>query len=308
MKIAVTGAAGMLGTDLMAWFSGAHEVVGLDLPQRLESPDAGAQFIASAHSKKLSFLACDILDEIAVRELTAEIAPDWVIHCAAYTNVDGCEKEPDKAFHLNADGARNVAKGAWGARAKMLYVSTDYVYDGRKGSPYVETDRTGPLNVYGKSKLKGEAEVLNILPGALIVRTSWLFGKNGPNFVEAILAQVGKKDELSVVSDQVGSPTYTVDLSDALSRLVEADASGIFHAANEGYCSWFQYAREILRLSDADGINVKPITTEELGRPALRPAYSVLSKGKYEETTGHRMRGWEEGLKDYLRQREVAAK
>ena len=140
------------------------------------------------------------------------------------------------------------------------------------------------------------------------MRTSWLFGKNGPNFVEAILAQIGKKDELSVVSDQMGSPTYTVDLSDALARLVEADASGIFHAANEGYCSWFDYAREILRLSGAAGINVNPITTEELGRPALRPAYSVLSKGKYERTTGHHMRGWEEALEDYLMHREVAIK
>ena len=303
MKIAVTGAAGMLGTDLMARLSGAHEVVGLDLPQRLES-HVGAQFIAPVDSNKISFRACDILDEVAIRELTAELKPDWVIHCAAYTNADGCEKEPDKAFRLNADGARNVAKGAWGAMAKMLCVSTDYVYDGEKTEPYVETDVTGPLNVYGKSKLKGEVEVLNVLPGALIVRTSWLFGKNGPNFVEAILAQVGKKDELSVVSDQVGSPTYTVDLADALARLVEADASGTFHAANEGYCSWFDYAREILRLSGAAGINVKPITTEELGRPALRPAYSVLSKGKYGSTTGHRMRGWEESLRDYLNHRK----
>ncbi len=298
----------MLGTDLMARLSGAHEVVGLDLPHRLESQRAGAQFVVPFDLNKISFRACDILDEIAIRELIAELKPDWVIHCAAYTNVDGCEKEPDKAFRLNADGARNVAKGAWGAKAKMLYVSTDYVYDGKKNSPYVETDLTGPLNVYGQSKLKGEAEVLSVLPRALIVRTSWLFGKNGPNFVEAILAQVGKKDELSVVSDQVGSPTYTVDLADALMRLVDADASGIFHAANEGYCSWFQYAREILRLSGSDGINVKPITTEELGRPALRPAYSVLSKEKYKRTTGHRMRVWEEALNDYLIHREVAIK
>ena len=307
MRIAVTGAAGMLGTDFLARLSGAHEAIGLDLPQRIES-HVVAQVIAPVDSNKFSFRACDILDEIAIRELIAELKPDWVIHCAAFTNVDGCEKEPDKAFRLNAEGARNVAKGAWGAKANMLYVSTDYVYDGEKTEPYVETDGTGPLNVYGQSKLKGEVEVLNILPDALIVRTSWLFGKNGPNFIEAILAQVGKKDELSVVSDQVGSPTYTVDLSDALARLIEVDASGVFHAANEGYCSWFQYAREILRLSGAAGINVKPMTTEELGRPALRPAYSVLSKEKYKRTTGHNMRHWEEALKDYLIHREVSIK
>ncbi|MHB8173004.1 MAG: dTDP-4-dehydrorhamnose reductase [Nitrospirota bacterium] len=299
MKIAVTGAAGMLGTDLMARFSNDHELIGLDLPHRL----AGAQV-----AKGVSLCGCDILDEMTFRELVAETRPDWVIHCAAYTNVDGCEKEPDKAFRLNADGARNVAKGAWGAGARMLYVSTDYVYDGRKNGPYVETDQTGPLNVYGQSKLKGELEVVNVLPGALIVRTSWLFGKNGPNFVEAILSQIGKKDELSVVSDQTGSPTYTADLADALARLIEADASGMFHAANEGYCSWFQYAEKILSLSGAQGIKVKSITTEELGRPALRPAYSVLSKEKYGRITSHRFRHWEEALQDYLRHREVAAK
>jgi dTDP-4-dehydrorhamnose reductase len=281
MKIIVTGAAGMLGSDLVRRLSVGHEAIGVTRRE------------------------FDLLDELSVLKAVAEIRPDWVIHCAAYTNVDGCEKEPEKAFSVNADGARNVAKACWGAKAKMLYVSTDYVYDGKKTEPYVETDPVGPLNVYGQSKLKGEQEILNVLPDALIVRTSWLFGKNGPNFVEAILAQVGKKDELSVVSDQVGNPTYTVDLADAQTRLVEADASGIFHAANNGHCSWFEYAKKILKLHGAEGITVKPVTTAELGRPALRPAYSVISKKKYEGLTGHRPRDWEEALKDYLKHRDM---
>jgi len=281
MKIVVTGAAGMLGSDLVRRLSAGHEAIGVTRRE------------------------FDIVDELNVLKTVAEIQPDWVIQCAAYTNVDGCEKEPDKAFSVNADGARNVAKACWGAKAKMLYVSTDYVYDGQKEEPYVETDPVGPLNVYGQSKLKGEQEVLKILSDALVVRTSWLFGKNGPNFVEAILSQVGKKDELSVVSDQVGNPTYTVDLADALTRLVEADASGIFHAANNGHCSWFQFAKEILKLHGAEGITVKSITTAELGRPALRPAYSVISKKKYEDVTGHRLRDWGEALKDYLKHRDI---
>jgi dTDP-4-dehydrorhamnose reductase len=281
MKIIVTGAAGMLGSDLILRLSAGHEAIGVTRRE------------------------FDLLDELNILKAVAAIRPDWVIHCAAYTNVDGCEKKPDKAFSVNADGARNVAKACWGVKARMLYVSTDYVYDGKKKEPYAETDPVGPLNVYGQSKLKGEQEVLQVLPDALIVRTSWLFGKNGPNFVEAILSQVGKKDELSVVSDQVGNPTYTVDLADALTRLVEAGASGIFHAANNGHCSWFEYAKEILRLHGSDGIKVKPVTTAEFGRPALRPAYSVLSKKKYEDVTGRRPRDWEEALKDYLKHRDI---
>ena len=277
MKILVTGAAGMLGTDLMKRLTGSHEVIGVDI----------AEF--------------DITDEIATASFVADVSPDWVIHGAAFTNVDGCEKEPDNAFCVNADGPRNVARACWAARCRMLYVSTDYVYDGSKREPYVETDPTGPLNVYGASKLRGEQEVLKVLKDALIVRTSWLFGANGPNFVEAILGQVGKKDELKVVDDQIGSPTYTPDLADGLARLVEAGTSGIVHVSNEGACSWYEYAVKVLGLAGAGGIRVLPIGTAELGRPALRPAYSVLSKDRYFAITGRRLRGWEEALEEYMR-------
>jgi dTDP-4-dehydrorhamnose reductase len=279
MKILVTGAAGMLGSDLVRRFSEGHEVTGVT---------------------RQNF---DILKEREIRASLAEFRPDWVIHSAAYTNVDGCEKEPDKAYRVNSDGARDVARACWSVGARMLFVSTDYVYDGNKGSPYVETDQPGPLNVYGKSKLKGEQEVLRVLPDALIVRTSWLYGHNGPNFVEAILSQVGKKDELRVVDDQAGNPTYTRDLADGIARLVEAGASGVVHVSNEGMCSWYDYARRILELAGVTGINVSPVTTAELGRPAVRPACSALSNDRYYNITGHRLRAWGEALGDYMRHR-----
>jgi dTDP-4-dehydrorhamnose reductase len=279
MKILVTGAGGMLGSDLVRRFSEGHEVTGV-----------------TRHN-------FDILKEREIRAFLAGVSPDWVVHSAAYTNVDGCEKEPDKAYRVNSDGARDVARACWSVGARMLYVSTDYVYDGTKGGPYVETDQPGPLNVYGKSKLKGEQEVLRVLPDALIVRTSWLYGHNGPNFVEAILGQVGKKDELRVVDDQVGNPTYTQDLADGIARLVEAGASGVVHVSNEGMCSWYGYARKILELAGVTDIKVRPVTTAELGRPAARPACSALLNDRYYNITGHRLRVWEEALKDYLRHR-----
>ena len=279
MKILVTGAGGMLGSDLMARLEGRHEAVGVDVDD------------------------FDITDELAARDAVAALRPGWVIHLAAYTNVDGCEGDPDTAHRVNAEGAGNIAKACWGVRARMLHVSTDYVYDGRKDAPYAETDPVGPLNAYGASKLKGERAVLRVLPDALVVRTSWLFGLNGPNFVEAILRQVGVKDELPVVDDQVGSPTFTVDLADALARLVEAGASGIVHVSNSGECSWYDYARRILELAGITGITVRPVSTEKLGRPALRPAYSVLSNERYAAITGHRLRAWDEALAEYLKNR-----
>ena len=276
MKILVTGAKGMLGTDLMAALRVRHEAIGVDI----------AEF--------------DILDEQDARGYIKDTAPDWVIHGAAFTNVDGCEAEPDKAYKVNGEGPKNIALGCRDAGANMLYISTDYVYDGKKDGPYKESDPVGPLNVYGLSKLKGEENTLSVLPGALVVRTSWLYGLNGPNFVKAILGQVGKKDELGVVNDQFGSPTYTPDLADALVRLIEADAKGIVHVSNEGSCSWMEYAVKILELSHVDGIRVKPMTTAELGRPALRPANSVLSKEKYYGITGQRLRNWQDALSEYI--------
>jgi dTDP-4-dehydrorhamnose reductase len=281
MKILVTGAAGMLGTALMGRLKGAYDAVGVDISD------------------------FDVTDGLSVSKRVSMVRPDWVVHCAALTNVDACEGEPEKAYRVNAAGAGNVADACRAAGAKMVFLSTDYVFDGGKRSPYVETDPTGPLSVYGMSKLRGEREVQRLLPGALVLRTSWLYGLHGPNFVEAILAQVGKKDELAVVSDQVGSPTYTIDLADAVVRLVEADAVGVVHVTNEGECSWSDYAVKILGLAGVKGVRVRPITTAELGRPAPRPAYSVLSKDKYRAITGHSPRAWEEALAGYIKSRRV---
>jgi len=280
MRVLVTGAKGMLGSALVRRLGGAHEVIAVTRNE------------------------FDIIKELDVRDFVADAKPDWVVHCAAFTNVDGCEKEPDKAFNVNALGAKNVALACWGAGARLAHVSTDYVYDGAKGEPYSETDPVNPLGVYGKSKLKGEQEILKVLPDALIVRTSWLYGKGGPNFVEAILTQAGIRKELSVVSDQAGSPTYTPDLADGIVRLAEAGAAGIVHVSNDGHCSWFDYARKILELSGIRGVEVRPISTLELGRPAPRPAFSVLSNMKYQEITGHSLRHWEAALKEYLEKRE----
>jgi len=280
MKILVTGAAGMLGSDLVKRLEGTHEPVGVDIKE------------------------FDVLRLDEVRKALMEVRPDWVVHCAAYTNVDGCEKEPEKALSINGDGAGNVARACWEVKARLAYISTDYVYDGKKNEPYVETDPVAPLNVYGESKLRGERLALETLPDALIVRTSWLFGLNGPNFVEAILKRGEDVGELSVVDDQVGSPTYTPDLSDGVVRLVEAGGEGIVHLSNEGTCSWYDYAVEILRLAGMDNVAVKKITTEELARPALRPAYSALSKGKYTGLTGHVLRDWKDALAAYMEDRK----
>ncbi len=186
--------------------------------------------------------------------------------------------------------------------AKLIHISTDYIFDGKKNKPYVEDDEPCPLNIYGLSKLEGEKEIRKVLPlnGYLIVRTSWLFGKNGENFVSTILKLSGEKDELKVVNDQVGSPTYTVDLSEAIERLMNNNATGIVNVTNSGECSWYNYAVEILRLSGNERIRVLPIKTEESRRSAPRPAYSVLNNGRYRLITGHSIRHWGDALREYI--------
>jgi dTDP-4-dehydrorhamnose reductase len=206
---------------------------------------------------------------------------------------------------VNRDGARNVALGCRETGTKLIHISTDYVFDGRKGEPYTENEVSHPINIYGQSKLEGEREILRLQTSdsrlqTLIVRTSWLFGKNGRNFVDTILRLSGERDELRVVDDQVGSPTYTVDLSEAIERLIDRGATGIVHCSNSGECSWYLFAREILRLKGKGGLSIIPIKSDELKRPAPRPPYSVLSNERYYNLTGYRMRSWEESLGDYL--------
>jgi len=278
-RILVIGAKGMLGRDLVEVLRssfGNDEVFGWDIDE------------------------IDIQEENNTIAKVESLQPGIVINVAAYTDVDGCESNGKKAFAVNAEGMRHVALGAARCGSKVVYLSTDYIFDGKKGKPYLEDDLPNPLNVYGRSKLRGEQYVQELSENFLIVRTQWLYGEHGNNFVAAILRQAGEKKVLSVVNDQIGLPTYTIDLSKAISLLIEQDARGIFHVANSDPCSWYDYAQMILKLSGIKRVEVIPISSKEGGRPAPRPSYSVLDTQKFRRETGMDLRPWFEALKDYL--------
>jgi dTDP-4-dehydrorhamnose reductase len=275
----VVGAKGMLGRDLMGILHSSFskdEIIGWDIEEM------------------------DIQKEDESVAKIEKLRPEIVIHIAAYTDVDGCELDKERAFAVNAEGTRHVALAASKCHAKMVYLSTDYVFDGEKREPYLENDSPHPLNVYGHSKLKGEQYVQEWVKDSLIIRTQWLYGPFGKNFVDSILRQAREKDALSIVNDQIGSPTYTADLAKAISGLIQFDARGIFHVANRDLCTWYTFGRAILKLSGVNRVKVVPISSKELGRPAARPSYSVLNCQKFEKETGLTMRPWSEALKDYL--------
>lgn len=277
-RILVIGAKGMLGTDLTETLRSSFrmEVIGWDIEE------------------------IDIRDERETVEKIENIRPEIVVNLAAYTNVDDCEFQEGKAFATNAEGMRHVALGALRCHAKVVYLSTDYVFDGQKKEPYRESDIPNPLSVYGHSKLKGERYLQDLMEDALIVRTQWLFGKCGKNFVTSILRQAREKGKLSIVNDQTGSPTYTVDLSYILSILIQRNARGIFHAVNSGVCTWYSFGQAILKHAGLVGVEVIPISSKELNRPAVRPLYSVLSCERLKQETGITLRPWSEAMKDYL--------
>lgn len=283
-RVLVIGAKGMLGRDLVRILQ--------------------ASFCTDPYSK-WEVLGWDI-DEIDIREekntvtMIENLKPKIVINVAAFTNVDGCELEKEKAFAINAEGMKHVALGALRCHAKVVYLSTDYIFNGKKGEPYVEDDPPNPLNVYGQSKLRGERYVQELVEEGLIIRTQWLYGRYGKNFVASILRQAREKKTLSIVNDQIGSPTYTVDLSKAISALIQRDARGIFHAANDGLCTWYNFGKAILEISGMEGVKVMPISSRELNLPAVRPPYSVLQCQKLKQEIGMTMRPWAEALKDFL--------
>jgi dTDP-4-dehydrorhamnose reductase len=221
-----------------------------------------------------------------------------VINCAAYTDVDGCESNRDAAMRVNGEGVANLAAVTGSIGAKLVQISTDYVFDGGKGTPYLEDDKTGPLSVYGQSKQLGEINAAGN-QNHLIVRTQWLYGINGKNFVETMLRLADEKDELSVVDDQIGSPTWTIDLSRAIIALIKKDCRGIYHAANAGFCSWNQFARAIFEETGKQ-VKVRPMSTSELNRPAVRPLYSTLDCNKLVNDTGFAPQPWRDALKAYL--------
>ena len=277
--ILVIGAKGMLGRDLMGILHSSlpnDEVKGWDIEE------------------------IDIRKKEETVTKVEKLRPEIVIHIAAYTDVDGCELNEEKAFEVNAEGTKHVALAASRCRAKVVYLSTDYVFDGNKRDPYLESDLPHPLNVYGLSKLKGEQYVQECVKDFLIIRTQWLYGRYGKNFVASILRQASEKRVLSIVNDQIGSPTCTADLAQAISVLIQFNGQGIFHVANSDLCSWYTFGQAILKLSGMDKVRVIPISSQELGHPAVRPSYSVLNCQKLKKETGLTLRPWFEALKDYL--------
>ncbi|MBP1709220.1 MAG: dTDP-4-dehydrorhamnose reductase [Deltaproteobacteria bacterium] len=237
----------------------------------------------------------DISDYDRTIETIKRLEPHVVINVAAFTMVDLCEQEKEKAFAVNAQGAKNVAIGCREIGAKCIYLSTDYVFDGKKSSPYGEDDLPNPISVYGLSKFQGEKHIEEILDDYLIIRSSWLFAKEGTNFVNTIIKLSREKNELTMVNDQKGSPTYTKDLSQAISLLIEKDLKGIFHITNTGCCTWFEFAQKILDLT-CSSMKLIPISSSHCGRAAQRPHNSVLNCEKLQEKTGLIMPHWKDAL------------
>lgn len=270
--ILVVGSKGMLGQDLLALLGERGR--GVDLPE------------------------IDITDMVSVQKILTALKPKVVVNCAAYTDVDGCETNAETAMQVNAEGVAFLAMITREIGAKLVQISTDYVFDGSKGSPYNEDDLQKPLNIYGESKLAGELNV-DINPDNLLIRTQWLYGINGKNFVETMLKLAKEKDELSVVDDQIGSPTWTMDLARGIIALIDKDCRDVYHFANSGNTSWNGFAKAIFEES---GIPVKlhSMTTEQLNRPARRPLHSTLDCSKLVEDTGFNPQPWREALKQYL--------
>jgi dTDP-4-dehydrorhamnose reductase len=281
MRMLITGAGGMLGHDVQAAADElGHETSGLTRTE------------------------LDIRDADAVMQAVAELRPEAVINCAAWTNVDGAEDGYDAALAINGTGAGNVGRAAAAGGAWTVHVSTDYVFDGSHTEPYLESDPTAPMSGYGRSKLEGERAVASAAPGRhTIVRTSWLFGLSGTCFPKTILKLAGDRDRLSVVDDQVGCPTFTGHLGAALVRVACDRPPGVLHVAAAGQCSWCEFAREIVTGGGAD-CEVSPCTTDEFPRPAPRPAYSVL---RSERDDAPVLPHWRQGLREFLAGREVAA-
>lgn len=276
MKVLVTGASGQLGFDVCR-----------ELRQR------------GIEHRGLSSKELDIRDGAAVQRMLEEYRPDAVIHCAAYTQVDRAEEEPEQCFAVNALGTRNIARACAAVGAKLLYISTDYVFPGTGERPYEPEDETGPLGIYGKSKLEGEHAVRELLDRFFIVRISWAFGINGGNFIRTMLRLSETVDTVRVVADQVGSPTYTADLAPLLCDMIQTEKYGIYHASNEGFCSWAELAEAVFAAAGRQ-TKVQRVTTAEYGAKAPRPHNSRLSKTKLPERGFCPLPWWQDGLKRFL--------
>lgn len=281
MKVLVTGSGGQLGRELLKQLEGTPiEAVGYDIPE------------------------FDITDKAAVEKIIVFEEPDVIISCGAMTNVDGCETSRDAAMAVNGEGPKNLAEIARDHGMKMVHVSTDYVFDGDGISengelrPYVESDPVAPRTVYGESKALGEKNVLETLKESFVIRTAWLYG-DGHNFVKTMLGLAEKYPEITVVNDQIGSPTSTVDLARAIIALMQTEAYGIYHGTCEGACSWYDFAVEIFKQSQIE-MSVKPVTSEEYVSKTPRPKYSVLENRGLSELGLNTFRPWKESLTEYL--------
>lgn len=277
--VAVTGASGMLGHDVVK-----------ELRRR------GLAVVEFDRSR------CDVTNADLCWKAIQSSAADVVINCAAYTNVNGAETETDLTMAVNSEGAANVAAACAATGARMIHVSTDYVFDGTKNGAYDAADATNPLNMYGRSKLAGEQRVAETLPEAqwAVVRTSWLYGANGPNFVKTMLNLARQGKDLKVINDQVGAPTYTVDLASALVDLAMTGASGIIHGTATGECTWYEFAREIFQMSGITPASLMPCVTADYPTPAVRPLNSRLSPASLLKFGVSALPHWQDGLKRYL--------
>lgn len=283
MRILVTGANGQLGQDLAKILEQANHTV---IPYDRDT--------------------LDITDQAASLEEVQNSKPDAIIHCAAYTAVDQAESDIDSAYAVNAAGTRNMVVAAERIGAKFCYISTDYVFDGTATAPYHEYDNTNPQSIYGKSKRAGEELVKSLSSKYFIVRTSWVYGLYGNNFVKTMLRLGSEKPEISVVHDQKGSPTYTVDLSRFLLELVSTEKYGIYHASNSGECTWYEFAQAIFAEANSQGgsynVQVDPCTTEDFPRPAPRPRNSVMEHLSIRTNGFQDIRSWREGLHAFIKE------
>ena len=275
MKILITGSNGMLGHDLIEALKDNHELV-------------------LTTSRTL-----DITDKEQVFDFISQNKPDIVINSAAYTDVDGCEQNQDLAYSVNGEGVKNLALACREADSTLVHISTDYIFNGENTRPWVEDDEIGPISVYGKSKLKGEQAILEILDKFFIVRTAWLYGVNGRNFPKTMLELAENHSQITVVYDEVGTPTYTPDLAKAISQLIETEHYGIYHITNSGSCSWCEFARYIFEVAGKD-VEVIPVTAAEFARPAPRPHYSVLENRNWIEKGFEPLRSYKEAIKEYI--------
>ncbi|MDO8586748.1 MAG: dTDP-4-dehydrorhamnose reductase [Armatimonadota bacterium] len=288
MRVLVTGAAGMLGSDVCDALAGEHKVVAADIVGNCDW---------------LRVAACETLDITHTRQtfdVIGRAKPELVVHCAAFTDVDGCERDPDKAYRVNALGSWNVAAASEQVGAAILYIGTDFVFDGEKDGHYDEFDTPNPLSHYGRSKWAGEQLVREACRKHFIIRTAWMYGERGKNFVTTILNAAAEGKHLRVVSDQIGSPTYSKDLARVIVSLAGSPLYGVYHATNSGSCSWYELAVKAVQFAGLKGVYVTPIPTSEWPTPTRRPKRSVLRHLALEMQGRDDLRPWDEALSEFV--------